>query len=183
MTRRLVFCVTAIGILAFVDWQVYSEEPNAVDRAKDVAQPSLLELSRDSETAKTTTVDRVEFSVSMPPRSKLPDGAIATFTIMNSRSEAIQFSEIDNFPICHVAVTDKSNGQKVAATPNGASFVGKAIRVGKGHMVVLKPGEKKSWVLNIGSCFVLQEGHYELTVDLHSPVTAAVKDVAFACNE
>ena len=82
MTRRLVFCVTAIGILAFVDWQVYSEEPNAVDRAKDVAQPSLLELSRDSETAKTTTVDRVECSVSMPPPITLPDGASPTFNNM-----------------------------------------------------------------------------------------------------
>ena len=183
MTRRLVFCVTAIGILAFVDWQVYSEEPNAVDRAQDIALSSLFELSKDSETAKSTTVDRVEFSVSMPPRSKLPLGAIATFTIKNLRSEDIGFTEIDNFPICHIAVTDRSNGQKLVPTPEGASLVGSGIRIGKAHWVVLKPGEVKSWVLNLGSCFALREGHYELAVDLHSPVTAAVKDVAFACNE
>ncbi|MBL9093818.1 MAG: hypothetical protein JNL96_21560 [Planctomycetaceae bacterium] len=34
MTRRIIHCVTAIGILALVDGQILSAEPNPVDRAR-----------------------------------------------------------------------------------------------------------------------------------------------------
>jgi len=135
-----------------------------------------------------TTVPR-EIATAMPSRSVHVKGVILevlvpraaraeaplqmTVTLVNESSAPVVCGDFGDVPDCRISIVDPSTGKACPLTDRGRYyFGGDAPRAGYA-LGALKPGELRSWTMDLRKYFVLLKGQYELslamTMNPHEP--------------